>query len=69
MIWNDDPWDDSPTEKQEKYAKYLADRMCVELPSEHTKAAYSSFISYWKPIVKEEDDGMNEPSAWQMAYY
>ena len=69
MIWNDDPWDDRPTEKQEEYAKYLASRMCVSLPSEYTKAAYSSFISHWKPIVKEEDDGMNEPSAWQLVYY
>ena len=69
MIWNDDPWDDRPTEKQEKYAKYLVDRMCVNLPIEYTKAAYSAFISRWKPVVKEEDDGMNEPSTWQMAYY
>ena len=55
-----------PTQKQIEYAKYLADRMCVELPTEFTKEAYSEFISKWKPIVKHEDDGMNAPNAWQM---
>ena len=69
MIWNDEPWDDRPTEKQEKYAKYLASRMCVSLPTEYTKAAYSSFISHWKPIVKEEDDYLDELIAWQIVYY
>ena len=57
-----------PTEKQIEYAEYLAKRMCVELPSEFTKKAYSEFISKWKPIVKHEDDDMNEPTAWQMKY-
>lgn len=57
-----------PTEKQIAYAQYLAQRMCQELPEEYTKEAYSEFISKWKPIVKHEDDGMNEPNAWQMAY-
>ena len=57
-----------PTEKQIEYAGYLAKRMCVDLPKEFTKQAYSDFISKWKPIVKHEDDGMNEPDAWQMQY-
>lgn len=57
-----------PTEKQIEYAKYLAKRMCVDLPTEFTKQAYSDFISYWKPIVKHEDDGMNEPGAWGLQY-
>lgn len=57
-----------PTQKQEEYAKYLATRMCQELPKEYTKDAYSAFISRWKPAVKAEDDAMNEPSAWQMQY-
>lgn len=57
-----------PTEKQIKYAEYLAKRVCVDLPTENTKEAYSKFISKWKPVVKHEDDGMNEPSAWQMKY-
>ena len=57
-----------PTQKQIEYAKYLAERMCVELPMEFTKGAYSEFISKWKPVVKHEDDGMNEPNAWQMQY-
>ena len=57
-----------PTDKQVAYAKYLAQRMCQELPDEYTKDAYSKFISKWKPIVKHEDAAMNEPSAWQMAY-
>lgn len=58
----------NPTEKQIKYAKYLAQGMCVELPKENTKQAYSDFISKWKSIVQHEDMGMNEPSAWQMQY-
>lgn len=58
-----------PTEKQIEYAKYLAKRMCQELPSEFTKKAYSEFISKWKPVVKEEDDAMNEPNEWQLKYY
>ena len=57
-----------PTQKQMEYAKYLAERMCVELPMKFTKEAYSEFISKWKPVVKHEDDGMNEPNAWQMQY-
>lgn len=57
-----------PTKKQIEYAKYLAERMCVELPTEFTKQEYSEFISKWKPAVKREDDGMNEPNAWQMQY-
>lgn len=59
---------DKPTDKQIKYAGYLAHRMCVPLPSEFTKAAYSEFISKMKPIVKAEDDAMNEPGPWGMAY-
>ena len=43
------------------YAKYLAARMCQKLPEEFTKEAYSEFIDKWKPIVKSEDDAMNEP--------
>lgn len=58
----------NPTEKQIKYAKYLAQRMCVELPKENTKQAYSDFISKWKPAVLEEDKAMNEPDKWQMQY-
>lgn len=57
-----------PTEKQVMYAKYLAQRMCQELPKEYTKKAYSDFIEKWKPIVKHEDDGMNEPNAWRTQY-
>lgn len=57
-----------PTEKQIKYAQYLAKRMCQELPKNFTKEAYSVFISKWKPVVLEEDKAMNEPSAWQMQY-
>jgi hypothetical protein len=57
-----------PTEKQIAYAEYLAKRMCQELPKEYTKKAYSDFIGKWKPEVKLEDDGMNEPDAWQLAY-
>ena len=59
---------EKPTKKQIEYAQYLAERMCQDLPKEYTKNAYSEFISKWKPIVKHEDDGMNEPNAWQMAY-
>lgn len=59
----------NPTQTQIEYAKYLAKRMCQELPVEFTRSAYSEFISKWKPIVKEEDDGMNMPSAWQWQYY
>ena len=57
-----------PTEKQVEYAKYLAQRMGVELPKENTKQTYSDFISKWKLVVKHEDDAMNEPNAWQMQY-
>ena len=57
-----------PTEKQVEYAKYLEQRMGIELPKENTKQAYSDFISKWKPVVKQEDDAMNEPNAWQMQY-
>ena len=57
-----------PTEKQVEYARYLAKRMSVELPHDFTKNAYSEFISKWKPVVKHEDDAMNEPSEWQMQY-
>ena len=57
-----------PTEKQIEYAKYLAQRMCQELPEEFTKQAYSDFISKWKPAVIAEDAGMNESNAWQMQY-
>ena len=57
-----------PTKKQVEYAKYLAQRMGVELPKENTKQSYSDFISKWKPVVKHEDDAMNEPNAWQMQY-
>lgn len=57
-----------PTEKQIKYAQYLAKRMCQELPKEFTKIAYSNFISKWKPAVLEEDRAMNEPNEWQMQY-
>jgi hypothetical protein len=58
----------TPTEKQIKYATYLAKRMDVEMPKENTRQAYSQFISKWKPIVEHEDCGMNEPDAWQMQY-
>ena len=58
----------TPTDKQIKFAKYLAKRMNVSLPTDYTKQAYSDFISKWKPAVKEEDAAMNEPSAWQMSY-
>ena len=57
-----------PTEKQIKYATYLAERMCEKLPMEFTKQEYSDFISKWKPVVQHEDEKMNEPDAWQMQY-
>lgn len=57
-----------PTEKQIKFAQYLAMRMNEELPEEFTKEAYSKFISKWKPAVEEEDSGMNEPDAWGWQY-
>ena len=38
-----------PTEKQIEYARYLAQRMCQDLPKDFTKQAYSDFISKWKP--------------------
>lgn len=57
-----------PTEKQIKYAQYLAKRMCQEMPKDFTRETYSDFISKWKPAVKQEDKAMNEPSAWQMQY-
>lgn len=56
------------TIKQIKYARYLAERMCVELPKEVTKSAYSTFIEKWKPTVRHEDKAMNEPDCWQMQY-
>ena len=49
----------TPTDKQEEYAKYLAKRMAVNLPNDYTKSAYSEFIDHWKPIVQHEDNGMN----------
>lgn len=57
-----------PTAKQMEYAQYLAERMCVDLPADCTKEAYSDFISKWKPVVKHEDAAMNEPDVWQMQY-
>lgn len=57
-----------PTEKQIKYARYLANRMCQELPKEFTKEAYSEFIVKWKSAVQHEDNEMNEPDAWQIQY-
>ncbi len=59
---------DKPTVKQIEYAKYLADRMGENLPTEFTKEAYSKFISKWKPAVQQEDERMNEPSTWQLQY-
>lgn len=56
------------TEKQIAYAKYLAQRMCVELPTDNTKEAYSAFIDKWKPLVAQEDEAMNEPNEWQWQY-
>ena len=56
------------TEKQIAYAKYLAQRMCVDLPQEETKEAYSAFIDKWKPLVAQEDRAMNEPNDWQLQY-
>lgn len=58
----------APTDKQVEYAKYLSERMCKELPKEFTKQAYSDFISWLKPMVKAEDDAMNEPDEWQLKY-
>lgn len=57
-----------PTERQVEYAKYLAYRMCAELPKEYTRKAYSEFIDTLKPMVKSEDDAMNEPSGWGLSY-
>lgn len=59
---------EKPTQKQVEYAQYLAKRTCMSLPSEYSKKAYSVFIDKVKPMVKHEDDAMNEPSAWQMQY-
>ena len=56
------------TEKQIKYATYLAQWIGVELPKSKTKDVYSKFISKWKPVVEEEIKGMNEPDSWQMQY-
>lgn len=56
------------TDRQIKFATYLAKRMCVDLPKECTKESYSDFISKWKPIVEHEDRGMNEPDGWQINY-
>ncbi len=58
----------TPTKKQIEYARYLAQRMCQNLPKEYTKQAYSDFISKWKPVVQHEDMAMNEPDEWQMQY-
>ncbi len=58
----------TPTDKQIRYAEYLAQRMCQSLPAEFTKQAYSDFISKWRPAVIAEDAGMNEPDTWQMQY-
>ena len=58
----------TPTEKQIEYARYLAQRMCKDLPKDFTRQAYSDFISKWKPVVMAEDVEMNEPDAWQMQY-
>ena len=60
--------DMNPTEKQIKYAEYLARRMSIAMPKENTKQAYSEFISKWKPVVHQEDLEMNEPDDWQMQY-
>ena len=56
------------TKRQIKYATYLAKRMCVDLPKENTKEAYSNFISKYADAVRAEDEGMNEPDAWQINY-
>jgi hypothetical protein len=58
----------APTEKQIEYARYLAQRMCQDLPKDFTKQAYSDFISNLKPAVMAEDVEMNEPNAWQIQY-
>ena len=57
-----------PTKKQVDYAMYIAKRVGEDLPQEYSKEAYLEFISKWKPVVKSEDAGMNEPSPWQMQY-
>lgn len=57
-----------PSEKQIRYAAYIASRVCESLPKEFTKKAYSEFIDKWKPVVKHEDCAMNEPNSWQMQY-
>ncbi len=58
-----------PTDKQRKYADYLARRMSVSLPETPTKQAYSDFISKWKPVVEKEDAGMNERWLDEGDYY
>ncbi len=60
--------DTTATEKQKKFATYLANRMCVVLPKKDTKEAYSKFIDKWKPAVEAEDRAMNEPDSWQLNY-
>lgn len=49
------------TDRQVEYAKYLAEKLGQpELPKEVMKQAYSDFISWFKPMVKTEDDAMND---------
>lgn len=57
-----------PTQKQVEYATYLANRMCIDLPVGFTKETYATFIAKWAPVVRHEDEGMNEPTEWQMRY-
>ncbi len=57
-----------PTKRQVEYAKYLAYRMCEDLPKEYTWTAYSEFINRLRPLVKSEDDAMNEPDVWGYNY-
>lgn len=46
-------------DEQVEYAKYLAERLGQpELPKEVMKQAYSDFISWFKPMVKAEDDAI-----------
>lgn len=48
-------------DRQVEYAKYLAEKLGQpELPEEVMKQAYSDFISWFKPMVKAEDDAMND---------
>ena len=54
-----------PTEKQVEYAKYLAQRMGVELPEENTKQAYSDFYNTEYILKDVIFEYWNEGHSWE----